>query len=94
LCVSVSADPQQTPQLSLSQIESWHAPNDNELLVKSKGNHYRATFSTDCVGLSKAYTIAFITEKNHYLDASSAVRLPDGSRCNFNEFKLSCGADC
>jgi hypothetical protein len=94
LSVSVTADPQRTTHLKLDQIESWHAPSDRELLVKSKDKNYRATFSTDCVGLSKAYTVAFITEKSHYLDASSAVRLPDGSRCNLKEFKLSCGADC
>lgn len=76
-------------QLGIHQVGFWHAPDDSQLIIKNhQQQQYRATLKSPCPGLSKAKSIAFISNGNNALDQFSKVILPNGKRCPFKSFSI------
>lgn len=91
LISSLIATPLQASELQLGihQVGNWRATGDSLLIIEDhQQQQYHAQLKPPCQGLSKAKSIAFISNGNNALDQFSKVILPNGKRCAFKSFSV------
>ena len=71
------------------RIRNWSAPNDHTVVMEdADGSQYRAETLGPCFGLDYASRLGFANRGGfQQIDRFSSVVLPDGTRCQFQNFE-------